>query len=280
MNHIKRVAEEFGRQADTFDAWAAKADDAVAARFRTALGAAGAGDVLDVACGPGVVTAAIAAGAANVVGLDATPLMIEKARARCAEAGLANVAFRCGDAENLPFGDGCFDGAVTRFAVHHFAAPQRALDEMFRVLRPGGVVVILDVVSSDDDSQSRLHNAIERLRDPSHMRMLSAAQLEECMARSGFRDIESATWTVGREFEEWMDIINDPARADPVRTVVRALAEAGCTAGIGLSIKDGRVVFHHCWHLARARKPVRIEPLPEERRGRQGQVPDRALSKV
>src|SRR5215467_13986330 len=222
VDHLKRVADEFARQAQTFDLFAEKTDEQVAARFAAALGDAGRGELIDVACGPGVVTAAIAARAASVVAFDATEQMLDKARARCAKAGLANVAFECGNAERLPFEDARFDGAVTRLAVHHFADPQRA---------------------------------IERLRDPSHVRMLPASELDACAARAGFREIEPTTWDKRREFEEWMDIVNDPARAEPIRTVVRALAEAGRTAGMGLSIAGGRIEFFHRWRLLRARKP-------------------------
>ncbi len=255
MDHLKRVTDEFARQAQTFDQFAEKTDDQVAARFGAALGAAGTGRLLDVACGPGVVTAAIAARAASVTAFDATEAMLEKARARCAKAGLRNVAFRSGDAERLPFADGEFDGVVTRLALHHFADPQRALDEMFRVLRGGGTAVIVDVVSSEDADERELQNAIERLRDPSHVRMLPASELDACMARAGFRELEATTWDKDRGLEEWLDIVNDPARAEPVRTVVRALAEAGRSAGMGLAVKDGRVVFFHRWRLVRARKP-------------------------
>jgi len=255
VDHLKRVADEFARQAQTFDLFAEKTDEQVAARFAAALGDAGRGELIDVACGPGVVTAAIAARAASVVAFDATEQMLDKARARCAKAGLANVAFECGNAERLPFEDARFDGTVTRLAVHHFADPQRAIGEMFRVLRPGGTAVIVDVVSSERVEESDLQNAIERLRDPSHVRMLPASELDACAARAGFREIEPTTWDKRREFEEWMDIVNDPARAEPIRTVVRALAEAGRTAGMGLSIAGGRIEFFHRWRLLRARKP-------------------------
>ena len=255
MDHLKRVMDEFGRQAQTFDTWAEKADDRVADRFRAALGEASQGRILDVACGPGVVTAAIAPGAASVVAFDATEQMLEKARARCAKAGLRNVEFRRGDAESLPFEDAHFDGVVTRLAVHHFANPRRAFDEMFRVLRPGGTVVIVDVVSSEAPDEASLQNAIERLRDPSHTRMLPASELDACVGRVGFSDLEHTTWDKSREFEEWMGIINDPARVEPIRTVVRALADAGRTAGMGLSVSAGRIVFFHRWLLLRARKP-------------------------
>jgi ubiquinone/menaquinone biosynthesis C-methylase UbiE len=256
MDHLKRVTEEFRRQAETFDTWAQKTDENVAARFAAALGEAGRGNLLDVACGPGVVTASLAPSAESVVALDATQEMLGKAKARCAKAGLTNVSFRQGNAEALPFGDGEFDGVVTRLAVHHFAEPQRAFAEMFRVLRPGGTAVIVDIVSSEDAREERLQNAIERLRDPSHVRMLPASELDRRIANAGFVELAPATWDKDREFEEWMDIVNDPAGAEPIRVVVQALAEAGRSAGMGLSIKGNAIVFFHRWRLVRARKPL------------------------
>jgi ubiquinone/menaquinone biosynthesis C-methylase UbiE len=255
VDHLKRITDEFGRQAQTFEVWAQKADDQVAARFRSALAEAGSGNLIDVACGPGVVTAAIAPGAASVVAFDATEQMLEKARARCSKAGLGNVEFRCGDAQNLPFEEARFDGAVTRLAIHHFDAPRRALNEMFRVLRPGGVAVIVDIVSSEDPAESELHNAIERLRDPSHVRMLPASELDNRLADAGFQVFGRATWDMDREFEEWAAIVDDPARTAPVRTVVRALAEAGRTAGTGLSVDGGQIKFFHRYVMFQARKP-------------------------
>jgi ubiquinone/menaquinone biosynthesis C-methylase UbiE len=253
MDHLKRVADEFARQAQNFDNWAAKADDS--GRFAAALGDARRGRLLDVACGPGVVTAELAPNADAVVAFDATEPMLDKAKARCAKAGLTNVAFRTGDAENLPFDNAEFDGVVTRLAIHHFAHPQRALDQMFRVLRPGGTAVIVDVVSSENDGESKLHNAIERLRDPSHVRMLPASQLDDAISRAGFRIAEQATWDMDRELEEWLAIVDDPARVEPIRAVVWTLAESGNIAGIGLSVKDRRVVFFHRWRLVKAIKP-------------------------
>jgi ubiquinone/menaquinone biosynthesis C-methylase UbiE len=256
MDHLKRVTEEFRRQAETFDTWAQKTDENVAVRFATAIGDAGRGNLLDVACGPGVVTAALAPRAKSVVAFDATQEMLEKARVRCARARLVNVSFRQGNAEALPFGAAQFDGVVTRLAVHHFAEPQRAFDEMFRVLRPGGTAVIVDIVASEDAREEVLQNAIERLRDPSHVRMLPASELDACIAKAGFRELEPTTWDKDREFDEWMDIVNDPTRAGPIRVVVQALAEAGRSAGMGLSIKGDAIVFFHRWRLVRAKKPL------------------------
>jgi SAM-dependent methyltransferase len=255
MDHLKRITDEFTRQAQTFATWAEKVDADVGARFGGALGDAARGRVIDIACGPGVVTAALAPNAASVVAFDATDEMLAKARARCATAGVTNVEFKSGDAEHLPFADAQFDGAVTRAAVHHFAEPQNAFNEMFRVLRPGGVAVIADCISSENGDESRLHNAIERLRDPSHVRMLPASVLETAARQAGFGNLEAASWDMDRELEEWLAIVSDPVRSDPVRIVVRALAEASRSAGIGLSIKDEKVVFFHRWILLKATKP-------------------------
>jgi ubiquinone/menaquinone biosynthesis C-methylase UbiE len=255
MDHLKRVEEEFTRQAETFDAYAAKAGGDVIARFQAAIGAAAEGRILDVACGPGVVTAALAERAETVTAFDATPAMLEQARKRCEEAGLRNVIFEHGVAESLPFEPGAFDGVVTRLALHHFVDPNPVLAEMFRVLRPGGVAVIADVVVSEDAAKAKLQNAIEIIRDPSHIRMLPLTELKASIEGSGLDTVFESVWDASREFEEWMGIANDPQRVGPLRTIARTLAEDGRDAGMGLSIRDDKLVFFHRWVMIAARKP-------------------------
>jgi ubiquinone/menaquinone biosynthesis C-methylase UbiE len=253
MDQLERVRDEFRRQADTFDAYAPGADVHVEERFRSALGEHGVGTaVLDLACGPGVVTAALAGQAASVVAFDATDAMLAKARARCAEAGHDNVVFRQGDASAMPFEAGAFDAVVTRLAIHHFEAPAQVLAEIHRVLRPAGKLVIADVVVSAEPDEAVLQNAIEILRDPSHVRMLPAGELLECVEESGFAISDTSTWRKHREFDEWMGIANDPRRTASLRVIARALAEAGRTAGMGLTVADGKLVFFHDWLLVTA----------------------------
>ena len=251
-SHLDRVRDEFRRQADTFDAHAVKADLSVEDRFRQALGHCAAGSILDVACGPGVVTAAVAQDATAVVGLDATDAMLTKARVRAQD--LPHVSFQAGDAEALPFEDAYFDGLVTRLSLHHFETPAKALSEMSRVLKPGGRAVIVDVTADEDRAKADLQNAIEILRDPSHVRMMPAAEIDGLITGSGFSIAASETWDKEREFEEWMGIVNDPKRLGPLRTVVRALAEENRDAGFNLRIDDGEIRFFHRWHLVAADK--------------------------
>src|SRR6202166_2227092 len=227
LDHENRVREEFTRQAETFSASAAITDAALTQRFVTALDEAAQGSVLDVACGPGILSAAIATSAREVVAFDLTPEMLKKAAQRCAATGLANVAFREGNAVELPFADASFDAVVTRLSVHHFDRPGSVISEIFRVLRRGGKFVVADVISSEVPTEAELQNAIEILRDPSHVRMLPGSELLSLVSGAGFAIESQTTWDKPREFEEWMGIVNDASRVPPLRAVVRALARAG-----------------------------------------------------
>jgi SAM-dependent methyltransferase len=254
MDHLQRTREEFTRQAAGFAASAATTDQSHVSRLVEAIGDSARGRVLDVACGPGIVTSALAERAREVVALDLTPQMLEKARERCAKAGRTNVVFKEGSATALPFGDACFDAVITRLSFHHFPEPPTVLNEMLRVLRPGGTVAIADVVSDEEPDKSALQNAIEILRDPSHVRMLPASELIAIVAQSGVTIERKETWDMPREFEEWVGIVANPERVAPLRTVVRALATAGEDAGMGLRLSDGVVHFVHRWQLIAARK--------------------------
>jgi ubiquinone/menaquinone biosynthesis C-methylase UbiE len=255
MDHLQRTAQEFTRQAKQFATSAAITASELTARFVDAVDAGPDTTILDVACGPGIVTAALGAKSRAVVAFDLTPEMLLQARDRCAKAGLTNVTFEQGNATALPFPDNSFDGVVTRLSIHHFDAPWLVLNEMFRVLKPGGKFVLADVVSSEDAAESELHNAIEVLRDPSHVRMLPATQLTSMITDAGFVIETQTTWDQQRKFEEWASIVDDPQRVAPLRTIVQRLARAGEHAGFGLSLADGAVGFFHRWHLVTGQKP-------------------------
>jgi SAM-dependent methyltransferase len=143
---------------------------------------------------------------------------------------------------------------ITRLSFHHFLEPSVVLTEMLRVLRPRGIVAIADVVSAEAFDKSELQNAIETLRDPSHVRMLTRSELIAMVAQAGVRIERQETWDRPREIEEWLGIVSNPERVAPLRTIVRALAMAGEEAGMGLRLKDGVVNFFHRWQLVVARK--------------------------
>jgi SAM-dependent methyltransferase len=102
--------------------------------------------VLDVGCGPGSITLGLAEVVApgEVVGIDLQPAQVEQARALAATRGVPNVGFEVADLYTLPFPDGAFDAAFAHTVVIGLREPVRALAELRRVLRPGGIVGVRD----------------------------------------------------------------------------------------------------------------------------------------
>ena len=128
---------------------------------------------LDAACGPGSSPRAGRAGG-RVHGVDMTPAMVALARREAQREGAANAVFSIGDATALAFEPASFDGAVTRFSLHHIPVPGRVVAELRRVVRPGGAIVLADHVTSEDAGVTAAwHQEIERLRDPSHWACLT-----------------------------------------------------------------------------------------------------------
>lgn len=101
--------------------------------------------VLDVACGtgePGISLAALAS-PGEVVGIDISEGPLEIARRRAAQRDLRNIEFQQADAHNLPFPENSFDRVTSRLGVMFFADLGKALPEMYRVLKPNGLVALL-----------------------------------------------------------------------------------------------------------------------------------------
>lgn len=110
-------------------------------------------DVLEVAPGPGFFAVELArTGRCTVTGLDVSRTFVQLAREYAQEQGVP-VDFRRGDVAAMPFADGSFDFLICQAAFKNFADPVDALDEMHRVLRPGGVALVQDLSKSTTDAE-------------------------------------------------------------------------------------------------------------------------------
>lgn len=115
----------------------------LAARLRDEL--PNGGDMLEVAPGPGFLSIEMAKGGKfRVTGLDISKTFVELARGNASEVGV-KVDFREGNASAIPFADNSFDLLVCRAAFKNFSEPVKALNEMNRVLRPGGTGIVIDL---------------------------------------------------------------------------------------------------------------------------------------
>lgn len=179
--------------------------------------------VLDVGCGAGHTALAFAPHAAQVVALDMTEEMLAEAARLAATRGLANVAFQRGFAEELPFPDDAFDIVTSRFCAHHYADPVRATSEVARVLRAGGRYLLVDCVALENPVQDTYLQALEVLRDPSHVRDYSKSQWLAMFAAAGFEATPVAQWKLRLEFEPWLTRIGTPrSLAEGIRSLMDA----------------------------------------------------------
>jgi ubiquinone/menaquinone biosynthesis C-methylase UbiE len=119
------------------------------------------GAVLEVAPGPGYLAIELAKlGNYQIVGLDISQTFVKIAQTNAREAGV-EIEFRQGDAARMPFDDEVFDFIVCRAAFKNFKEPMAALDEMYRVLKPNGKAVILDL--RGDVSQAAIDELVHNM---------------------------------------------------------------------------------------------------------------------
>lgn len=115
------------------------------------------GEVLDVACGTGDMVLELLKQGADVTGVDLSEEMLAIAK-RKVESGKWKVA----DAEQLPFGDASFDAVTCAFGVRNFVHLEQGLNEMLRVLRPGGQLVVLELATPDTPLVKPFYNLYTR----------------------------------------------------------------------------------------------------------------------
>jgi len=203
--HNDVVRESFTTQAAAFAANPWVTDEERIRRLVSAARLKGTERVLDIATGPGYVAEGFARASREAVGIDLTEAMLAIAAERTKLRGIANVSFRIGDAENLPFANEEFDVAVCRLALHHVREPLRVVREMARVCRTGGTVLIEDIYASERSERAAYQDRWEKLRDASHVRTLPLSELLVL-----FRDAVLETQSVSTaedltpEVERWL----------------------------------------------------------------------------
>jgi SAM-dependent methyltransferase len=151
----------------------ARAPD-LADRVRRLLGPFTGSEVaLDAGCGTGALAFALAPFVVEVVGVDTNVEYLDAGR----EAAPGNVRFAEGDVMSLPFDYAAFDIVCCHRVLHHVRRPELAVSELARVTRPGGKLFIADQLGSIDPMRSLELDRFERLRDPTHQRLLPDADV-------------------------------------------------------------------------------------------------------
>jgi ubiquinone/menaquinone biosynthesis C-methylase UbiE len=258
VEHKDLVREEFTRQADAYAAAPMIRDAEHIAMLIQIVAPAPGSRVLEVATGPGHVALAFAKVCREVVGVDLTIAPLTIARRMRDERGITNARFEMADVENrLPFGDGEFDVVVCRFAVHHFAQPEKVIAEMARVCRAGGTLALEDLISSEDPARAEFYNEFERLRDTSHTRALALSETVQMLSRARCEIVRFTSHGMRNPVAPWLaSAQTPPERAARVRAMLERDAAEDLSGARPVKI-GGELFFTHRIAIVVTRKLAR-----------------------
>jgi SAM-dependent methyltransferase len=241
------VREQFRLQAATFaeQGFATRNLDWIVGQLAPAAGE----QVLDVAAGAGHLGRALAPYVAHVSALDLTPEMLEQGQRLADAEGLRNVVFLLGNATALPWIDRQFDLVACRIALHQVADPAAVVREMARVTRRDGRIGVIDMIAADDPELAAETNRLERLRDPSHGRTLTVAEIGGLLADAGAVVATTECLDNSLELEDWMERSQTPAE---VRAQIRERIGRELDGGEPTGLRpqrepDGSIIFTHTW---------------------------------
>jgi ubiquinone/menaquinone biosynthesis C-methylase UbiE len=205
MEHDVLVAQQFGATAGAYLESVTHATGADLELLAEEIAAIPEAAVLDLGCGAGHASFAVAPHAASVTAYDLTAQMLAVVEREAEARKLPNIATVQGMAEELPFPDAHFECVISRYSAHHWRDVTVALREVRRVLKPVGRVLLIDSVGGETPLLDTHLQAVEILRDPSHIRNYSSREWLALFREAGFIATVRKEWPVLIEFSGWIE---------------------------------------------------------------------------
>jgi ubiquinone/menaquinone biosynthesis C-methylase UbiE len=209
-SHESVVSEQFGPQAQAYVQSAVHASGEDLEAIEEIVRQAAPRRALDLGTGGGHVAYRLARHAEAVTACDLSEEMLAAVAHTAAAKGIENIQTVAAAAERLPFSDGTFDFLASRFSAHHWRDWELGLRQARRVLSADASAIFVDVVSQGGPLLDTHLQAVELLRDPSHVRDYSAAEWFEALARSGFAVRATRSWRIRTEFAQWTARMRTP----------------------------------------------------------------------
>ncbi|QMR76782.1 class I SAM-dependent methyltransferase [Enterobacter sp. RHBSTW-00175] len=209
-SHHDNVEKQFGSQANAYLSSAVHASGRDLTRLSERLAAFPQAHVLDLGCGAGHASFAAAQQVAQVTAYDLSSQMLDVVTEAAKAKGLKNLVTRQGYAESLPFADDTFEIVISRYSAHHWHDVGQALREVKRVLKPGGIFIIMDIMSPGHPVRDVWLQTVEALRDTSHVRNYSSGEWLQMTAEAGLISRSLITDRLPLEFSSWIARMRTP----------------------------------------------------------------------
>jgi len=221
--HDSNVAGQFGPRAKAYVESAVHSQGADLARIAEIAAAARPARAIDLGCGGGHVTYAMAPHARETIACDLSADMLSAVRDTAASRGWSNVTTTQASVEKLPYEDASFDMLGCRFSAHHWQDVDAGLHEGRRVLRPGSPAIFVDVVAPSSPLLDTHLQAVELLRDTSHVRDYSEAEWRAKLRAAGFVVKQVGTWRLRMDFPVWIARMATP---EPLAKAIRLVQDS------------------------------------------------------
>ncbi|NJR80278.1 class I SAM-dependent methyltransferase [Sphingomonas corticis] len=222
QDHDQLVDAQFGKQAERYVESSVHATGVDLRRIGDIARIGVYDRVLDLGCGGGHVTYAVAPHVSDVVACDLSQGMLDAVATEAAGRHLSNVRTALASSERLPFADASFDLVVSRYSVHHWRDWEAGLREARRVVRPDGCLVFVDVMAPSSPMLDTHLQAVELLRDPSHVRDRSMAEWIAALGRAAITPVWVEPFRLPLEFVPWVERMATPDVAvDAIRWLQR-----------------------------------------------------------
>jgi SAM-dependent methyltransferase len=221
--HEQVVAAQFGPRARAYVESSVHAQGEDLEALRAIVSAARPARALDLGAGGGHVSYLMAPHAGHVTATDLSPDMLAAVAATASDRAIDNIRTVEAPAEHLPFADGDFDFLACRYSAHHWRDFDGGLKEARRVLERGCRAVFIDACSPGPALLDTHLQAVELLRDMSHVRNYAASEWIAALGRAGFALAGCRTWRLRMDFPVWTARMRTPE--ENVRAI-RALQSA------------------------------------------------------
>jgi SAM-dependent methyltransferase len=223
QTHTALVAGQFGPQAEAYVTSPVHARGADLDQLAEAARGWPAGlKALDLGCGGGHVSFTLAPHVTQIVAYDLSLEMLAAVAGAAVDRGLKNILTRQGRAEALPFPDGSFDVVASRYSAHHWHDFPMALREARRVVKARGKAIFIDAMAPASPLVDTHFQAIELLRDPSHVRDYSEAEWRRALKGAGFSPGAPTLRRLRLDFATWVARMRTP---EPEIQAIRALQQ-------------------------------------------------------
>ena len=255
-NIIEKTQKSFSAQAENFESKNMNFSKQEYLDYTIkAISASKTDHVLEVAAGTCACGRSMASEVASVICLDATPAMLRIGEKAAREKHMTNISFVEGLAEKLPFGYNSFDIVMTRLTFHHFAEMRKPFEEMNRVLKPTGKLVIIDMEATEETLRET-EDAIETMRDFSHVKNRSKEEFLSLYNEYGYEILLSESTPIPVELSAWMKLTNTSPE-DSQAIIEKMENDIGGNEQTGFFPykRDDKIYFNQQWLMMVGKKP-------------------------